>query len=341
MAFPFVFEENFELGTLGGFNSESDASGRLDFAHYSQLAKVPGLSAPWRGAFCMRVNLGTSTTDAYVQEDDGFDIAADGTLHFRYMFYISKDIVMATTNEFIMTVLQSAGPVSEIVVALNYTTANGYRIGIGETAGASFLPVSLGVWHCLEVSISLDDGVSDDGTIDAWLDGSPFTQVASLDQAAITQARIGVIGQDAGTTQGYILYDQITVDDARMGPLYSRDRFPTSIYLTKSSHVYMGEGCLKNVTLMSGAATDNVLSVFDTDVGNSNAGQLVLELKNTANSELVDPADMPKHTQRGCFVQLTGTNPRAMVSIGHAQGYWSDGRIRNHGASRSIAPANL
>lgn len=341
MAFPWVFEENFEAGTTGLFNSESDSASRLEVAHYTTLARIPGLSAPWKGAYCMWVDLKKSTTDAYVQEDDGFDIAADGTLHFRYMFYLSKDLVMANTNEFVITALQSAGPTSEIVVAVNYTTANGFRLGIGETAASSFLPLSLGVWHCLEVSISLDDGVSDDGTIDAWLDGAPFTQVASLDQGAIVQARIGVIGQDAGTTAGNILFDDIMVDDARMGMLYSRDRFSANVYLTKSGHVYVGAGCLNNVTLMSGGAADNVLSVYDTDVANTDAPRLILELKNTVGSEVVDPADMPKSTQRGCYVVLAGTNPRAMVTIGHAQGYWSDGRIRNHGLSRSAAPGNL
>ena len=64
MAFPFLSEANFEDGTKGHFDSETDTGSRLDIAHYSTLAKIPGLAMPWRGAYAVRVNLATSTNDA-------------------------------------------------------------------------------------------------------------------------------------------------------------------------------------------------------------------------------------------------------------------------------------
>ena len=41
MAFPFLSEYNVEQGDKGHFDSESDSTGRLDFAHYSTLAQTP------------------------------------------------------------------------------------------------------------------------------------------------------------------------------------------------------------------------------------------------------------------------------------------------------------
>jgi hypothetical protein len=87
---------------------------------------------------------------------------------------------------------------------------------------------------------------------------------------------------------------------------------------------------------MSGAATDNVCSVYDTDVADTNdATSLVLELKNTANSELVDPAGTPVDVVRGCYVVLTGTNPRALVKMCGVQAY-TDANTRSLGLNRKV-----
>lgn len=337
MAFPFLFEENFELGTRGDFNSETDTDSKLNFTHYSDLAKLPGLPAPWRGAYAMTINLAGGTNDAYVQEDDGFDLALDGTLHLRFMLFVSSDITMANSDEFHILKLQSAGPVDEAVIVINYTTANGLRIGVGETSGSQFLPLSTGKWHAVELAVVLDDGASNDGTLTLRLDGGAATAVTGLDQAAIAQCRIGAMGIDATTTKGWLLFDSIIANDARVYP--PSIRFPEEVLLTKSGHVFVGQGKIENVSLLSGAATDNVVAVYDTDTGNTDdASRVKLELKNTANSEVVDPAGTPLTVQRGAFVQLSGTNPRAIVKIGFAQGYFSDGRIKQHGASRNPAP---
>lgn len=78
MAFPYLSEYNVEQGDKGHFDSESDSASRLDFAHYSELARTPGLPMPWRGAYAMLVNLATSTTDAYLEETGSWDTAAAG-----------------------------------------------------------------------------------------------------------------------------------------------------------------------------------------------------------------------------------------------------------------------
>lgn len=335
MAFPFLSEENFSAGTKGHFDVEADTETRIDIAHYSELARVPGLPAPFRGAYALRINLANDGTpaDAYLQETGSWDTSASGTIFFRLMFWVSPDITMANTNEFAILQLWSSTNTVEGGAYINYTTANGLRIGIGETSASVLLPLTTGVWHCLELKFVIDSGVGNDGTIDAWLDGQAFTQVATLDQGAITSGVVGVIGQDTGTTKGHIIIDSIIADDAQIYP--PATRWPTTVLLTKSDHVFVGSGELANVTLLSGASTDCVLKVFDTDAAyTSDAGDARLELNNTAANETVDPAGVPVPLTRGCYIDLAGTNPRASVKICQATGWGSDGAVRNVGARR-------
>ena len=251
MAFPFISEVGFEAGTLGSFDSETDTDSKLDFPHYSALARVPGLAMPYRGAYCMRVDLAGGTNDAYVQEDDDWDMAANETQHWRFMLWVDPAITMANTNEFIVWQLQSSGPVTEAAVVINFTTANGLRIGIGETGGSQFLPLTTGVWHAVEINAHLDAGGGDDGTLDLTLDGASATQVASLDQGAIVQGRLGAMGIDAGTTKGVLLFDEVVSDDAQI--YQPAERFPHQMQLTASGHAFVGPGTVENISLMSGA----------------------------------------------------------------------------------------
>ena len=337
MAFPWLFECGFEDGTDGDFDAESDSTARLFFRHYSELAAIPGLPAPYRGAYCMSVNLATSTTTAYVQETGSFDTAAAGTIYVRFYFWFGgatgSPPVMANNDEFAIFQLWSGATDVEGGIYINYTTANGYRLGIGETAAASFLPLTLNQWHCVELKALVDSGVGDDGTLDGWLDGAPFAQVATLDQGAITSAVFGSMGQDAGTTRGYVLFDEIVADDARIYPI--TERFPSNLLMTKSGHAFVGPGTIENTSLLSGAGTDCVLSVFDTDSGSVlDASNCKLELKNVVNNDIVDPAGVPVEVYRGAYIVLSGTTPRAQVHLGKCQGYSSDGAIRTIGRNR-------
>ena len=333
MAFPFVSETNFETGTLGSFDAEADTESRLDFPHYSELARFPHThtAMPWRGAYCMRVKLENDGTpaDAYVQETGSWDMTA-GTndLYVQFMVWISPDTVMANSDEFALLQFWSSTNTVEAGVYLNYTTANGYRIGIGEASASSFKAVTTGRWICVEVFF--DPAGSSASTLDAWVDNSALTQVASFTSADITSGVVGVIGQDAGTTRGTILFDSVRADDARMyTPV---ERFPDSILLTKSGHAFIGPGSIDQVSLLSGAGTDCVMAIYDTDTGyTSAAGNLVSELKNTSNSERV--IDLPLELQRGCYVSLSGTNPRALMKLGRVANY-SEGIMRTYASKR-------
>ena len=334
MAFPFLYEEGFELGTIGQFDAQSpDPFTRAGIDHYSTLAARPDVKvAPFRGAYCFRVNLATNTTDHYVQETAGFDTAAAGRIFIRFQLYISPSRVMANNDEFAVFQLWSGVSLAEVGVYVNFTTASGLRLGIGEATASQFLPLTPGVWHTVEVNALIDSGVGNDGTIDGFLDNAAFTQVTALDQAAITSAVFGVLSQDAGTTAGVVLIDEIFADDTRLFPVV--ERFPETMFLTRSGHVAVGETELLNVELIPGTGTDSILTIYDTDRAYlSDVSNIIGRLNNlTASEPPIDLADVPVNAKRGVYVDLAGTAPRAIVHIGRSQGYRSDGRIRDHGS---------
>ena len=341
MAFPFLSENGFETGGAGHFDAISpDPFTRAGYDHYSELARRPGLPAPFTGAYCFRVNLATNTTNHYLQETGSWDTGAAGTIFVRFMFWFGANPTMADGDEFAIFQLWSGASTAEAGVYVNYTDANGYRLGIGETAATSFLSLSLNTWHAVEIQALIDSGAPNDGTLDGWLDGGAFTQVTSLNQGAITSGVLGVVGQDAGTTAGVVLFDDVIADDARIYP--PSIRFSTSPLLTISGHAFVGPGRIDAARLMAGAATDNVLSIYDTDVGNTNdATKVVLELKNTANSQVVCSVnEEPIRVQRGCYVVMSGTTPRANIDLSAAV-YGGDGVIRAYGSRRVATKGNV
>ena len=337
MAFPWVSHENFELGTLGHFDTESDGDAKLDFPIYSELARTPGISMPWSGTHCMRVDLAGGTADAYVQETGDWDMTTGSAeLYLRFMLWLDPNLTMADTDEFAILQFWSSTNTVETGIYINFTTASGFRIGIGEASASSFTGISLGKWHSVECFFN--PAGSSAGAIDMWLDGTALTQVGSISNASITSGIVGTVGIDAGTTRGVILFDEIISDDARIfGPEH---RFPYTVVMTKSGHVFGGPGVIDNITLLSATGqTDNALAVYDTDLGNTDDyGNRVVALHNTAGGEVVDPAGMPVEVRHGAYVELTGTaaatGPQALVTIKRAVAYGSDGAIRNYGLRR-------
>lgn len=344
MAFPFVYESNFENGTTPfGWDTETDTGSQLDVAHYSELARSPhNQSAPYKGAYALRCVLAGGTADAFLEEGD-LNIAAAGTAHAAFNVWFSPDFDATADDTVHLFELQGAADAIQAVVGFRYVAATDViNIGMGELAPTSFsgIEIKKGVWYTVELAVTLDDGVSDDGTLDIYIteEGSPAatvvsaTQVASLDQVAVTHGVIGVQNHLA-TTTGTILIDRFVFDDARIYP--ATDRFKTTKTLTQSGHVFVGPGKVLNATLLSGAGTDNVLKIFDTDVADTNDfSNVALELKNTANNETVDPAGVPVDIIRGCYAQLTGTNPRAKIEFCTALN--SVANIRRYGLRRKV-----
>lgn len=336
MAFPFSFQESFEASTLGGFNSETDTQSKLDFPHYSVLAGNPCCDIPWRGAYCMRVDLGIATNDALLTELEGFDVNANTVAHCRFYLFVSTNLTMAASDTFDLLLWDSAGPVTEFSINI-LNNAGVIEIRGGDTGGATFRssPLSLGQWHAVELSINTGTGAN--GTCDFYLNGTQVgAQITGIASAALTQARLGVSGQDAGTTAGVVLMDAIVVDDTRVYP--HKERFPASLLVTGTGHAAVGPGRVASVTLIAGAAADNVVTIYDTDQANTaDAGNVIAVVGNDTAGQTVhvDLTVSPSggYFKRGCYVSLVGTNPRALVTF--AERYQSKGLIKSYGLRRA------
>ena len=344
MAFPFTFESNFESGDSLEWDSETDTASQLDFPHYSELSRFPWpTAAPFRGAYCMRATLSGGTADAFVTEGD-LNIAAAGNQFFRFMVWLSPDFIGTADDTLNIFEVQDSGNVVEATFGLRIVAStNVINFGIGEVAPTSFgsEEIERGKWYTIELDITLDDGVSNDGTIDLFVtpEDSTFatvvhaTQVSRLDQGAPTHGVLGIQNHLA-TTTGVILFDEFIMDEGRVHPI--SDRYNEVMLLTKSGHVFVGRGEIDNASLLGGDNTaDNVLTIFDTDTADTNdTSNIKIELKNTAVSEVVDPAGTPVEITRGAYVSLVGTEPRALIKVKNVNAFGSPASIRRQGRSQ-------
>lgn len=338
MAYPYIFESNFEQGTNGEWDSEADTGSLLDFPHYSTLSNIPTAPVPYRGAYCMRIQPADTNNHALTEGD--IDIADQGTAFFRWYLFASSDFTATADDDFnIFELQQAGGATTEASMGMRIIAAtNALSIGVGDgTAPSSYVSFPRNRWVCVELEAKISTtGV---GTLTLYLDEQSAIALTTLTAAAAVGT--GALGtQDTlSTTTGTLYFDQFVMDDLRIYGLPIR--YPEELFMTKTGHAFVGQGTIENASLLSGAGTDCVLQIFDTDVNNTlHTGRMKLELKNTANNELVDPAGVPINVQRGCYVTLAGTNPRAMLKIGRAQGYYSQGRIKQHGAKRIQTPGN-
>jgi hypothetical protein len=344
MAFPWIFYSNFEAGTNAEWTSETDTASQLDIAHITTLASVSGRGslAPFRGAYCARWRLGANTTDAFLTST-GIDIADAATSYFRWYIYFGHDFTF-TANDVVslFKLTQAGGGTVEYTVGINCVASTGdmFLGGSDGTAAAAFgtSAISRGVWHSIEVLATVS--TSDAGVITTWLDGVQQTTADTLDQgAAVGDGVLGVMDR-LSTTTGTVLMDDFIQDDARIYPIV--DRFPRQLLLTKSAHAFIGPGEIENVSLLSGAGTDNVLTIYDTNRANTNAANKIgIELKNVTNNDIVDPAGVPVLVTRGAYVVLAGTNPRAMINIKWAPGYGSAGAARTVAARLRTRPLEV
>lgn len=339
MAFPFIYQSNFEDGTNSEWDSETDVAGALNIRHYSWLSREDvtkvGPIAPWRGAFVAEWNLLGDTSDHILIEGD-MNIADTETAWTRFYLFLRKDL-RGVTDIFNIFELQGTADAVEHAIGLRITTGNDQvEIGIGQTAPSVFATQKLvkGRWYCIESKVI--DQTNGTGSQELYVDGALVQSLSTLTNTAVLR---GVIGSQntLNTTLGGFYIDDFVFDDTRIGP--RRDRYPEVIHLTKSTHICLGASELLNVTLLPGSGTDSVLKIFDTDRAEVlDEGNIVAHLFNlTALEPPIDLADVPVCVKRGAFVQLAGTAPRALIHIGRSQGYGSHGRVRQHGSSVSVS----
>ena len=318
MAFPWLSEKLFETGDATEFDSETDGNGVLNIRHYKQLAQQPvnpttnkPMPMPYRGAYMMEVNLAGADTNQYLQEDDDFDTSANATIHAKVVFYVTGDLTMADTNRFTLFTLQNTSNVDESVIDIR-NNSGVIEVLAAETGSASTVRATgleLDKWHTAELKAHIDAGGGDDGTLDFYLDGTQVgAQITSLDQGAITHARVGVIGVDAGTTAGRVYIGEVMADDARLYPHPVRNANPRTI--TKSQHLFVGPGYLDWAALVSSGDSDDVILLFDTDTADTNQAQA---FKIELDWDVHTSFSTPTYFQNGCYVQLAGTNCRGQA----------------------------
>jgi hypothetical protein len=310
---PYEFQSNWEDGTLSPWSTETDTESKLNIRHYTQLYASPVREMPWRGAFAPHIDLSLGTADAYFEVAQ--TIAAAAVRYVRFYLY-AQGLTMAASDRFTIFTLQSAGPVSEVVIDIR-NNAGVIEILAAETGAAATVRAAELIqnqWHAVELRADIDAGGGNDGTLDFYLDGRQVsTQITTLDQAAITQMRLGAIGIDAGTTAGHLLFDEFVLDDARIYPFDGRYSIPRE--LTQSSHVVVGPGQVEDVFLRDGGSADCTLTLYDTDIADLSAGLVITPLDFTAGYRFGDPWLSGGTFKRGCYAVLAGTNPRAFIGL--------------------------
>lgn len=316
MAPPYTFQSNWEDGTLSPWDSETDTESKLNILHYTQLFASPVREMPWRGAYAPHIDLSLGTADAYFEE--AVAVVANAVRFVRFYFY-AQGLTMAASDRFTLFTLQSAGPVSEVVIDIR-NNAGVIEILAAETGAAATVRAAQLIqnqWHAVELRADIDAGGGNDGTIDFYLDGRQVsTQLGSLDQADIAQMRLGAMGIDAGTTAGHLLFDEFVFDDARVYPFDGRYSLPRE--LTQTTHVAVGPGQVEDVYLRDGGSADAILTLYDTDIADISAGLVISPLDYTSGYRFGDPWLSGGTFKRGCYAVLSGTNPRAFIGLRHA-----------------------
>tara|TARA_Y100000310_G_scaffold314292_1_gene363515 strand:+ start:205 stop:1233 length:1029 start_codon:yes stop_codon:yes gene_type:complete len=324
MATPYIFEENFELGTAGDFDSTADTDAASGFPRYDTLANVnrnrgAGGYTPYTGAFCRQIVLAGGTNPVTMEGGD-MNLAADGTTnyyHFNILFGL--DFQGTADDTCGLLKLEQSNDTAEVVCGFRVVTATGaINMGIGETAPTSFSGTALtrGLWYTVELACLNAAGGT--GTIDMWVtaDGDAVsttvaaTQVGSLTQGAIAQGTFG-IEDHLATTTGTILLDNLIQDDAR---IYTINRFGPSRRITKRGHAFVGSGTIDDIVVTSDDTNACSVEIFDTD----NADNLSAPIArvNVEAAEIQNNLGHPLLIKNGCYVQFGGTANICDIYVG-------------------------
>ena len=344
MAFPYIFAANFESGDLTEFDSQSDTDGILDAAHYSELARLPfSTCTPYSGAYCARIVPAGGTNDATLVEAD-INIADTVTSHFHFNLWWGPDFDATADDTFVLLELQGAASAVVVSLGARYVAATDViNIGVGSaTTGAvpstfAGLDMLRNTWYTIEMAANIETNAT--GTIDVFITKAGDAAQTTADIALTSQDHIavtdGIFGlQDhLATTTGTILLDNFIQDDARVFPV---SRYPLHPVFTKSGHAFVGPGHLDIAGLLTDEA-NNIMRLWDTDEADTNATQsFVVELDiNGTFTSFTGPIKF----QNGCYVELSGTDPRGEVILTQASDrpgvlgprYHSDAGVRRLG----------
>jgi len=356
---PYLFESNWEVGTsIDNWTTETDTGSRLNVQHYTTLAKYNANSAvktdsigpiaPWRGAFCMEIFMGDANIHSLISPAA---IALPDTKigYVQFMLFIGNDFKATADDTFTIYQHQGTANAAEGTIALNIVAAtNTVLIGAAQLeSGITFGGNALdrGRWLCVEL-VTTKQVAAQTGTNVLFVDGVQVsTATDTVNGTAVLRGVIGVVAATLATTTGHLFFDSFkfssnnaagTSTATRIG--VPHDRYPSTVFVTKSTHLALGVSEALNISLIPGADTTAVLKVYDTDAADLQDDTNVLAVLNgTTASAIVDLANVPVSCKRGLYVQLSGTiAPQALVEIGVSQAWGSHGRVRQHGFKRSV-----
>jgi hypothetical protein len=309
-----IFAENFESGTRGNFDSETDVGNQLDIVNYKALGNYPWAAVPYTGAFASRIVLNGGVADAFFTKAIAIaDATAD---FFRFEVMFSSDF-RATADD-VFSILELQGAASAITGSIGFritAATQEINVGIGSAAAAAvpatFAPqvIDRGVWYVIETKFGIS--TSGAGLVDLYIsrDGSPkapapVAQLSAKTNIAVTAVVLGVQDQLA-TTQGVILVGSLGVDSARLSP---RQRYDNDPVLSISGHAFVGPGYISAAAILGG--TMPTMALYDTDIGDTSQPYTVY-----LDAAMQTSVGGPIFFERGCYMQLTGANAIGQVML--------------------------
>lgn len=338
MAFPWVYQANFESGNNSEWNNEADTGSNLDFPHYIDLARA-GMTT-YRGAYCMRVRMGD--TNDHTLRADAANIAEDGTAFLNFYLYLGKDLAFSADDDIHLVHFEETEDTTTgatlFLRMINSTDAISLALGENETINTTTLyQIKRGRWYNIEVKMLADTQGA--GTLDLYVDNSTAAiSITSVTSAPILDIIFGVT-DGLTTTTGTILFDMVTFDEGQVYP--NRERRPKTVNIDKSQSIFVGPGWIESAALLTTGGSE-VMRLWDTDVANTdNADAFVTELDDAIFTSVSGPIEF----KRGCYATISGTNEQGQVVLidrGDRPGvfgprYHSDANIVNYGLRKRKA----
>lgn len=320
MPFPFVFHENFETGTAGGFSqgdpAVTDPSGRIDFPDWRDDLDID----PWRGGHVMRVDLNRTHGTAYVENTSALNIGAGTNRYIRFYLRVSEDF-------------RAPDYVGASVRLLEFRSASGVEGGISISCSDSEiwgpklaiwcpdeppsgqhvdgLAFKRNVWLPIQVAVKHETTT---GRIVLQL-GENMIEVGRMAMDTLTGFRLGAIAQNE-KIRGTLYYDDFIIDTEKLEqPVFlPQDQlWGHSQLYTMSSYAFIGPGTIRGATLVgNGAATAYLHDADRLPLAHHDIrGALkvaVAESKDTLMERIA--------FKRGCYIAMSGSDPQVIVHYG-------------------------
>jgi hypothetical protein len=143
-----------------------------------------------------------------------------------------------------------------------------------------------------------------------------------------TRYRLGALDQ-SGDWQGTVYFDELLLDEGRVyddAGAHNGALSGGSLFFAKSGFAFLGPGEVEHLSVIEGGSGDCRVRLYDTDHPTRlPVGALRYDLKVPAASATAQSTSRRVPFKRGAFVQLSGTNPQAIVRLGKVASDREDG----------------